>query len=109
MSRGASPTGPGHERAHDPTRADWHGWTAEHPAPPGLEGQPDPTDLAPYASTGGYSAYSFQGRAIQSANFSRALLGDRRGSIRVATWLALAAFVGLTAGMGIWHLVGAIS
>jgi hypothetical protein len=109
MSRGASRTGSGHERAHDPTRADWQGWTAEHPAAPGIEGQSDPTDLAPYASTGGYSAYSFEGRGIQSANFGRALLADRRWSIQLATWLVLAGVVGLTAGTFIWRLVGAVS
>jgi hypothetical protein len=105
MSRGASPAGPGHERAHDPTRADWLGWTAEHPAPPGLEGQPDRTDLAPYASTGGYSAYSFEGRSIQTANFGRALLANRRWPARAAGWLMLLMIVGLTAGVGIWRLV----
>ncbi len=105
MSNGGNSTGPGHERAHDPTRADWHGWTAEHPEPPGVGDLTDRTDLAPYASTGGYSAYSPAGEYIQTANFGRALLANRRWPARAAGWLMLLTLVGVTAGLGIWHLV----
>ncbi len=105
MSRTTGGAGPRHEQAHDPARADWHGWSAEHPEPEPFGQVVDRTDLAPFASTGGHSAYSFEGRAIQSANLGRALLADNRWGVRIAGWLFLLGLVGITAGIGIWHLV----
>lgn len=108
MSRTTGGREPRHERAHDPARADWHGWSAEHPEPDRMARVVDRTDLAPYASTGGHSAYSPMGSWIQTTNFNRALLADDRRAVRALGWamvIAVLVGIGLSAGVGIWHLV----
>jgi hypothetical protein len=73
----------GHERAHDPCRADRKEWTAEHPLPADPARVLDPSVLAPHTGSRGYSPYSLDGRAVQAAGLLRAMRTHRRRSLRL--------------------------
>jgi len=82
MNRGLGDGG-GHERAHDPCRADRQGWTAEHLEPALWEENLDRTAVVPLADTGGGSSYTWPGAVIQEMSFFRAMRTDRRRLVRL--------------------------
>jgi hypothetical protein len=91
-------------RLERPTPSDRRSWTAEHPQPHPPDTIPDLDDLAPYASTGGHTPYSFPGGTIQEINFTKGLLRNRHWYNRAVGWLLLLGVIGLTVGIGLWRL-----
>jgi hypothetical protein len=85
-----------------------HGMTAEHPERPPPGQPPDWTDLAPYASTGGYNQYSPAGRMVQSTNFTKGLLRNRHWYNRAVGWLMLLALLSIPA-LGLWRLIALLA
>ena len=91
MNRGLGDSA-GHERAHDPCRADRQGWTAERPEGSIWEPVADRTALAPYVGTdagtdadpggGAGSPYAWPGAVIQEMSFFRAMRASRRRLVR---------------------------
>jgi hypothetical protein len=88
-----------------PAAPDRASWTAEHPEPRPPDTIPDLDDLAPCASTGGHTPYSFPGGTIQEINFTKGLLRNRHWYNRAVGWALLLGVIGLTVGIGLWRLV----
>jgi hypothetical protein len=96
-----------HPAAHpeDPAHPDHAEWQAEHPASPPPGQPPDWTDLAPYASTGGFNQYSPMGQVVQETNFTKGLLRNRHWYNRAIGWVILIGLVASVAGLGLWRLI----